>query len=126
MYVIFICILILILTEYCFQRFDGIITAKDLTFAVLFSVLSHISIGYNNTIEKYIIDFNFLNAFYILYCQGIIGITFTVICAIVENPLPALKSIYDSNSVGMFMLFIFLLLLYSIFGALKNISFYNI
>ena len=121
MIIIFICILILISTEYSFQRFDGIITAKDLTFAVLFSALSHISIGYNNTIEKYIIDFNFLNAFYILYCQGIIGIIFTIICAIVENPLPALKNIYDNNSIGMFILFIFLLLLYSIFGALKNI-----
>ena len=119
--IISICIVILISSEYFFQIFDGIITTKDLTYAILFSALSHISIGYNNTIEKYIIEFNFLNVFFILYCQGIIGIVFTIICAIVENPIPALKNVYDNNSVGMFILFLFFLLLYSIFGALKNI-----
>ena len=116
-----ICIIILIISEYFFQEFDGIITSKDLSLAILFSVISYISLTFDDVIEKYLIEFDFLNPFIILFRQGIIGIIFTIICALIENPFKGLKDVYENNSIGMFILFIFLLLLYSIFGALKNI-----
>ena len=79
------------------------------------------AIAFNNTIEKYLMEFNFLNPFFILLCQSSFGLIFVIICAIVENPIPDLKNIYDSNSIEMFIVFIILLLLYFVFGALKNI-----
>ena len=116
-----LCLLILIISEYFFQEFDGIITTKDLSLAIIFSVISYISLTFDDIIEKYLIEFDFLNPFIILFRQGIIGIIFTIICALIENPFKGLKDVYDNNSGGMFILFLFLLLLYSIFGALKNI-----
>ena len=116
-----LCLIILIISEYFFQEFDGIITTKDLSLAIIFSVISYISLTFDDIIEKYLIEFDFLNPFIILFRQGIIGIIFTIICAFIENPFKGLKDVYENNSVGMFILFIFLLLLYSIFGALKNI-----
>ena len=116
-----LCLIILIISEYFFQEFDGIITTKDLSLAIIFSVISYISLTFDDIIEKYLIEFDFLNPFIILFRQGIIGIIFTIICAFIENPFKGLKDVYDNNSGAMFILFLFLLLLYSIFGALKNI-----
>ena len=116
-----LCLILLIISEYFFQEFDGIITSMDLSLAILFSVISYISLTFDDVIEKYLIEFDFLNPFIILFRQGIIGIIFTIICAFIENPFKGLKDVYENNSIGMFILFIFLLLLYSIFGALKNI-----
>ena len=121
MIIIGVLILLLILSEYFFQKFDGIITYKDLTNAIVFSVLSHMSMAFNNTIEKYLIEFDFINPFIILFRQGIIGLIFSIILAIVANPFKDLKDVFDNNSGGMITLFIFLLLLYTFFGALKNI-----
>ena len=115
------CLLVLIISEYFFQEFDGIITTKDLSFAIIFSAISYISLTFDDIIEKYLIEVDFLNPFVILFRQGVIGIIFTIICALIENPFQGLKDVFENNSGGMFTLFIFLLLLYSIFGALKNI-----
>ncbi len=119
--VIGISLFFLILSEFFFQKYDIILTVRDLFFAIVLSIMSHLSIAFNNTIEKYLIDFNFLHPFLVLTIQGIIGFCFTFICAIYENPIPSLKMLYSNNSSGMFILFLFLLLLYTFFGAFKNI-----
>ena len=114
-------IIILIISEFLFQTYDMILTVKNLALVIFFSILSQMCIAFNNTIEKYLIDYNFLNPFLLLTFQGIIGIGFTIICGIFENPFPALKNAYDDNSSGMFVILLFMLLLYTIFGALKNV-----
>ena len=114
-------ILLLILSEYLFQVYDLILTVNNLTIGIIFSILSHMSIAFNNTIEKYLIDTNFMNPFLLLTFQGIIGLIFTIISALYENPIPTIKNLYDNNSSGMFTLFVLLILLYTIIGALKNI-----
>ena len=114
-------ILLLIISEYLFQVYDLILTANNLTIGMIFSILSHISIAFNNTIEKYLIETNYMNHFLLLTFQGIIGLIFTIICAFYEDQIPNLKNVYNNNSSEMFTLFIFLILFYTIFGALKNI-----
>ena len=119
--IIGICLLILIISEFLFQTFDMILNIKNLFFAILFSILSHFFIAFNNTIEKYMIDINFFNPFKFLFMQGVIGLIFITIFSIFEEPISELKNIYIGNSTGMFTLFIFLLLFYTIFGMFKNI-----
>ena len=91
-------LLILIISEFLFQEYDIIITAKHLFYAILFSILGHLSIAFNNKIEKYLIDFNFLHPFLVLTFQGIIGFCFTFIAVIFENPIPEIKNIYNNIS----------------------------
>ena len=62
-----------------------------------------------------------MNPFIILFIQGVFGLIFTILNAIYENPFKELQNVYNNNSVGMFILFLFLLLLYFIFGIFKNI-----
>ena len=114
-------VIILIISEFLFQTFDMILTVENLSLVIFFSILSHMCVAFNNTIEKYLIDFDFLNPLLLLSYQGIIGIFFTIICGIYENPFPALKNVYNNNSIGMFILFLVMLLFYTIFGALKNV-----
>ena len=116
-----ICIIILIISEYFFQEFDGIINIKDLSFAILLSIFSYLSIAFEDNIEKYLIEFYFLNPFLILCLQGLIGLIFTIICATIENPLKDFIIVFENNSTGMIVLFILLLIFYFLFGALKNI-----
>ena len=119
--VICICIILIIISEYIFLYVDKIIFIKELNFAILLSSLSHIFMAYNNIIEKYLIEFDFLNPFFILFYQGIIGLTLTIILSCIENPFKGIKVLYDNTSNLMFLFFLFLLLLYFLFGALKNI-----
>ena len=114
-------LIILIITEYFFQSYTVFITKIDLSYAILFSAISQILIASNNSIEKYLFEFDYLNPFWLLMLQGIIGFIYTIIFSFFETPIPALKSMYKDNSTGQFIGLIFLLLLYSIFGALKNI-----
>ena len=119
--IIGICLLILIISEFFFQKFDFYLSISNLFIAIILSLLSHSSIAFNDTIDKYLIDFNFLHPFLVLMFQGIIGLLFSIICAIFANPIPFLIMLYKNSSKGMFILFIFFIILYTIFGALKNI-----
>ena len=116
-----ICLIIVIITEYSFQEFNGIITTRDLSLAIILSIFSYIFINFDDVIEKYLIEYDYVNPFIILFRQGVFGLIFTILNAIYENPFKELQNVHNNNSVGMFILFLFLLLLYFIFGIFKNI-----
>ena len=110
-----ISLLILIISEFLFQTFDLIL--KNLFLSILFSILCHLSMAFNNSIEKYIIH----GPYKLLFIQEIIGLIFIIIYSFFEDAISDLKKMYNNNSAGMFTLFLFLLLLYTIFGMLKNV-----
>ena len=116
-----ISLLILIISEFLFQTFDLILTVKNLFLSILFSILCHLSMAFNNSIEKYIIHVNSISPYKLLFIQGIIGLIFIIIYSFFEDAISDLKKMYNNNSAGMFTLFLFLLLLYTIFGMLKNV-----
>ena len=49
---LFICLIVVIISEYSFQEFDGIITTRDLSLAIIFSIISYIFIAFDDVIEK--------------------------------------------------------------------------
>ena len=116
-----ISLLILIISEFLFQTFDLILSVKNLFLSILFSILCHLSMAFNNSIEKYIIHVNSISPYKLLFIQGIIGLIFIIIYSFFEDAISDLKKMYNNNSAGMFTLFLFLLLLYTIFGMLKNV-----
>ena len=66
-----------------------------------------------DTIEKYIIEFDYINIFLVLSLEGLFGFLICLICSFSyisdENNL---KKIYSENSLAQFSLFIFLLFVY--------------
>ena len=119
--IIGICLILLIISEYLFNTHGDIFIIYNLSYALLYSILSQFFIVYINIIEKYLIDTDFLNPFLLLAYEGIIGLIFAIICIYFENAYKPLKNVYMYNSTSKFTFFVFLLLFYTIFGALKNI-----
>ena len=72
-------------------------------------------------VEKYLIEFNFLNPFFILILESVFGFILISIYSAGENPFKDIKRIYGESSAGEFALLIFLLFLYFIFSAGVNI-----
>ena len=116
-----ICLLIIIISEFFFRNFDIFLERKYFALAVLFSILTNFALALNNTIEKYLVDIDLISPFKILFMQGILGLISIIIFSIFNEPFSELKKILKDKSPGMLILFIFLLLFYTIFGMFKNI-----
>ena len=116
-----ICLLIIIISEFFFRKFDIFLDKKKFAFVVLLIILTNFALALNNTIEKYLVDIDLISPFKVLFMQGILGLISTIIFSIFNEPFSQLQKIYNNNSSGMFILFIFLLLFYTIFGMFKNI-----
>ena len=74
-----------------------------------------------DVVEKYLIEFNFLNPFFILTFESIFGFILIGIYSARENLFKDIKGIYGESSAGEFALLLFLLFLYFIFSAGINI-----
>ena len=65
-------------------------------------------------IDKYLLEFESVDPFLIIMVEGLIGLVFGILFCWVENPLPELKYIYNTNSTSSFILFIAFLFLFFI------------
>ena len=117
--IIGICLIIIIIPEI-------IVKSKNVPFSEF--LVSHLLIfGYlafvpmTDVVEKYLIEFNFLNPFFILTLESVFGFILISIYSAGENPFKDIKRIYGESSAGEFALLIFLLFLYFIFSAGVNI-----
>ena len=110
-----ICLLIIIISEFFFRKFDIVLDRKYFALVVLFSILTNFALALNNTIEKYLVDIDLISPFKVLFMQGKLGLISIIIFSIFNEPFSELKRIHDVKSSGMFILFILLLLFYKIF-----------
>ena len=97
-----ICIIIIIIPEV-------VIKSKDVSFDEF--LVSHLLIlgylafmGMTDVVEKYLIEFNFLNPFFILTLESIFGFILISIYSAGENPFKDIKRIYGESSVEEFIL----------------------
>ena len=89
-------------------------------FAQFLSCLYLIFISFTDCIERYLVDYNFLNPFYILMIEGILEFIMAIFYSINKAPFQELGNQYDNNSAGKFTLLIFLLILYLLFSIVVN------
>lgn len=112
--IIIISLLIVIMTEM-------IEYYQDRIFPVLFFLV--INQAFNSgldVIEKYLLEYDFLNPFLMLMTEGLIGLFYSSIFAIYQNPFQKIKSIYKNNPDKIPILII-LLLIFFIFTCVRNI-----
>ena len=119
--VIGICLILIIITELCFQKIDQLLTYGEFMVAVLYLILIHVFLALIDCIEKYLFEFNYIDQFQLLLFQGLFGTVMSFVFYMKENPLTEIIYIYNNNSFWEFILFIFLLFLYSVFSGLKNV-----
>ena len=76
---------------------------------------------YNNCIEKYLVDTNYINPFKVLSFEGLFGIIFSILASLGNDDL--FKEIidkYKEKDLGEFILLIFLLFLSFILSMILN------
>ena len=105
-----ICFFITLILEFLFkpdsQPLDRFILAHFLVFIFL------ISISFNDCIERYLADYNYLNPFRILMLEGLYEFILSIFYSINKDPFGGIIEKYKDLSGGSFALLIFLLIIY--------------
>ena len=115
------CILIIIIFEFIFQEINIFLSYKDFSVVLLIMFATNLFENLIDTIEKYLYEYDFVDPFKVLMFQGLYG--FLISFSLFYFPFTKdLKKIYYNNSVGCFVLFIFLLIVYFILCGGKNAS----
>ena len=87
-----------------------------------FLVLFHsFFISLTDVIERYLVDYDYINAFEILMLEGIASFIITAIYSIFINPLKEISIVYKRIEASNFILLIFLLFLFIVLSAFINI-----
>ena len=111
--IIFICLIIIVVLEFLFTE----INIEPLM--IIFSI--HFFNSLLDSIEKYLIEFNYLNPFKTLMMEGLFGVIITSIYSFRENPFREAKEFYNNNEHYKFIILIFLLFLYFVLCGGRNV-----
>ena len=120
--IIGICLIVIIVTEYFFQKMDTTMDYIKFTFALLFIIASQILVSIQDSIEKYLFEYNYMSPFVVLMYEGLFGFALTFFFFFTGDYFHDIIKIYNKKTiVGEKILLIFLLFLYMILSGLKNI-----
>ena len=113
-----ICLLLSFILELCYKSdnvsFGNFLVARLLCLGYL------ICVSYNDCIEKYLVNTNFINPFKILMVEGIFEFIMSSFLSIGKSPFKEIKMKSNEISPGHFVLLIFLFFLYLILSAILN------
>jgi len=87
-------------------------------FQYFISLYYYIGFSFNNCIEKYLVDADYMNPFLILMIEGIFQLIFSLFIPIWKNPFDIFK---DKKITKNFTLFIILFILFALFQIVVNI-----
>jgi hypothetical protein len=107
---IFICLIIIGTLEFIFTKLYSENKFNGLALGIIF--LIHLFNSLFDSIEKYLLEFNYLNPFKTLMIEGLFGFFFTLCFSFIENPFKEIISFYKNNDSLNFILLITALLLY--------------
>ena len=115
------CLIVIIVSEYFFQVMDTTINYGIFTLALIFIIVSQLFVSIQDSIEKHLFEYDYLNPFVVLMYEGFFGFALTFLFFLLPDYFHDMKKMYKDNSTGKFTLFIFLLILYTALSGLKNI-----
>ena len=119
--VIGICLIIVIITEFFFQDINIFLTYGDFGIKMLLIFFVHFFNSLLDSIEKYIIEFDFIDIFLILSLEGLFCFLITFFYSFSDSSyITQLKNIYSAYSGKQFAFFIILLVIYLILCGGRN------
>ena len=117
--IVSVCLLIIITLEIIYRGRGA--SPSDFLFGHLI-VLGYLTfVPFTDIIEKYLLEFNFMNPFFILIMESIFGFILITIYSIGEDLFKDTKRLYEERSTGEFILLVFLFFLYIAFSAGANV-----
>ena len=113
-----LCLCLSIIIDVIFK--NKYISLKTFFFSYFVFIFSEICFSFNNCIEKYLFDVDYMNPFQILLFEGLFGVIFSLIASI--NPNSRFKDIIENNikETGRLILLIFLLFIYFLLSMIVN------
>ena len=119
--IIGICLIIVVISEFIFQEINIFLTYGYFLLKILLIFFVHFFNSLLDSSEKYIVEYDFVNYFEVLYLEGLFGFIITFAYSFSEGlDSKQLSKIYSENSGGQFALFIFLLIVYLILCGGRN------
>ena len=119
--IIGICSILMILFEFIFLDINIFLTYGDFIICLIFILVINMFVSLLDSIEKYLFEYDFMNPFIVLMCEGMFGLVISLIFIFSDNYFNDAVIVYKNFSAGKFTLFIFLLFLYVIICGIKNI-----
>ena len=116
-----ICILIIIITEFFFQEFDIFLSHAQFILNLILILIIQFFNSLQNTIEKYLFEYNQISSFYLLMYEGIVGFILSCVYCSFNSPFKELIKYKSKQTASIFTLLIFCLILYIILNGLKSI-----
>ena len=114
--IISICLIIIVITEYIYEKL------QHLNLALLFNFSLYFFNSCLDVSEKYLLEYNYINPFNLLMYEGIFGLIITSIFSIYINPFKEVKEVFvqEENELKLYLL-IFFLLVYFLSSGGRNI-----
>ena len=118
LFVIGICLIVIIVSEYFFQVRDITLSYINFTYALLFIIVSQLFVAIQDSIEKYLFEYNYLNPFVVLMYEGLFGFVLSFLFCFHQDYFQDIKTIYKHKTIGEFILFLFVLIAYMALSGL--------
>ena len=116
-----ICLLIVIITENIFQEFNIFLSYSEFILALFLSFLIQFLCCLEQSLEKYLFEYNKLNPFLVLMIEGIFGFIFSIIYSLFYNPFNDIIKFKNKNSTFKYIMLIIAFILYIILSGGKNL-----
>ena len=114
--IIFICLIIIIIVDYIFEG-----KIKNFFFVLFLIFINYFFDSFFDIIEKYLLEYDFINPFKLVFVEGVFGFFLTCLYTFVEDPFKETKEIYEEKNNNKFILLISFLVLYFFLCAGRNI-----
>ena len=115
-----ICISFIIVTEFIFQEINIFLSYSQLILALVIILIVQFISALEDSIEKYLIEYNQLDPFFILSFEGLFGFVFTLIYGLFNNILNEIIQLRKNRTISEFTLLILALALFMILSGGNN------
>jgi hypothetical protein len=113
--IIFVCLLLIIIAEISFNEING-----NIFLIILLIIISFFFIGFQNNIEKYLLEYNYINPFQLLMLEGSIGLILSIIYSFIDNPFNNIIDFYKKDEKIQFNYLLICLILFIILSGGRN------
>ena len=121
LFIILACFIIVIITNNCFMFISKNISNDNWYFVICLIFINYFFSSLIDVIEKYLLEYKFINPYLILMLEGITGLLLSSFYFLIENPFKDIKKFHNKNNKTKFGLLIISLILYFIFSGGKNL-----
>ena len=121
LYTILTCLIIEIISNGCFIFISKNINNNNCAYVIFLIFINYFFSSLIDVIEKYLLEYKFINSFLILMLEGITGLVLSSIYFLIENPFKEIKNYHNRNNKAKFSLLIICLIIYFVFSGGKNL-----